>query len=81
MNQKSNVISMVLAVTMWTAVFIAAPPFSLKSVEGQTVPLPSCPVGYHRNILGTCEPNVIPPLSENRIEENTVCSGWSYTCG
>jgi hypothetical protein len=57
----------------------------LKSAEGQTG-TDGCPVGYHRNILGTCEPDAIPPrdtipTSENRTEQNIVCSGWSYTCG
>jgi hypothetical protein len=81
MNQKSIGIAAILAATTLTAVFTPTPPFSMKDAEGQTVPLPSCPVGYHRNILGACEPNIIPPPSENRKEENTVCSGWSYTCG
>jgi hypothetical protein len=83
MNQKSIAIAAVLAATMLTAVFTTAPPFSLKSAEGQ---LQSCPVGYHRNVLGNCVPNAIPPrdtlpTSENRTEQNIVCSGWSYTCG
>jgi hypothetical protein len=85
MNQKSIAIVAILAATMLTAVFTTAPPFSLKSAEGQTG-TDGCPVGYHRNILGTCEPDAIPPrdtlpTSENRTEQNIVCSGWSYTCG
>jgi hypothetical protein len=83
MNQKSIVIVAILATTMLMAVFTTTPPFSLKSAEGQ---LQSCPVGYHRNVLGNCEPDAIPPrdtlpTSENRTEQNIVCSGWSYTCG
>jgi hypothetical protein len=56
LKQKSIVIAAVLAATMWTAVFTTTPPFSMKDAEGQIIiPLPSCPVGYVRNILGTCE--------------------------
>jgi hypothetical protein len=52
------------------------------NVLGTCVPdVAQCPVGYHRSPSGTCEPDAIPPTGENRIEENTVCSGWSYTCG
>jgi hypothetical protein len=79
MNQKSIGIAGVLAATMLTAVFTTTPPFSMKDAEGQT--FPPCPVGYERNELGTCEPITRPPTGENRIEENIVCSGWSYTCG
>jgi hypothetical protein len=84
MNQKSIAIAAILAATMLTAVFTTASPFSLKSAEGQS--LTSCPVGYHRNVLGICVPNVITPpdtlpTNENRTEQNIVCSGWSYTCG
>ena len=83
MNQKSIAIAAVLAATMLTAVFTTAPPFSLKSAEGQ---LQSCPVGYVRNSSGVCVPITRPPpetlpTSENRTEQNIVCSGWSYTCG
>jgi hypothetical protein len=83
MNQKSIAIAVILSAKMLTAIFTTAPPFSLKSAEGQ---LQSCPVGYHRDILGTCVPNAIPlpdtlPTSENRTEQNIVCSGWSYACG
>ncbi|MGI8831063.1 MAG: hypothetical protein ACR2IS_00335 [Nitrososphaeraceae archaeon] len=55
MNQKSIAIVAILAATILTAVFTTAPPFSLKSAEGQTS---GCPVGYHRNILGICVPDV-----------------------
>jgi hypothetical protein len=84
MNQESIAIAAILAATMLMAVFTTAPPFSLKSAEGQS--LTSCPVGYHRNVLGICVPNVITPpdtlpTNENRTEQNIVCSGWSYTCG
>ena len=51
----------------------------MKEAEGQT--FPSCPVGYERNPLGTCEPIADQPPSEIREEQNTVCSGWSFTCG
>jgi uncharacterized membrane protein len=67
MNQKSIAIAAILAVTMLTAVFTTAPPFSLKSAEGQT-------------IIQT-PGRVTLPTSENRTEQNIVCSGWSYTCG
>jgi hypothetical protein len=84
MNQESIAIAAILAATMLIAVFTTTPPISMKSAEGQS--LPSCPVGYHRNVLGICVPNVITPpdtlpTSENRTEQNIVCSGWSYTCG
>lgn len=83
MNQKSIVMSAVLAATILTAVFTTMPPFSMKHVDGQIIiPIPGrCPVGYERSPSGTCEPITRPPTGENRIEENTVCSGWSYTCG
>jgi hypothetical protein len=84
MYQKSIAIAAILAATMLTAVFTTASPFSLKSAEGQS--LTSCPVGYHRNVLGICVPNVITPpdtlpTNEHRTEQHLVCSGWSYTCG
>ena len=79
MNQKSIAIAAVSAATMLVAIFATTPPFGLKSVEGET--LPSCPPGYERNILGTCVPIAQQPPSEIREEQNTVCSGWSYTCG
>jgi hypothetical protein len=84
MNQKGIAIAAILAATMLRAVFTTPPTFSLKSAEGQS--LTSCPVGYHRNVLGICVPNVITPpdtlpTSENRTEQNIICSGFSYTCG
>jgi hypothetical protein len=83
MNQKSIAIAAILAAIMLTAVFTTAPPFSLKSAEGQ---LGTCPVGYERSSSGICVPITRPPpdtlpTSENRTEQNIVCSGWSYTCG
>ena len=51
----------------------------MKEAEGQT--FPSCPVGYERNPLGTCEPIADQPPSEVADRKNTVCSGWSFTCG
>ena len=63
----------------------------MKDAKGQS--LVQCPVGYQRNTFGTCVPiAVLPPStvlplatvfqpSENRTEENIVCSGFSYTCG
>ena len=84
--KQSIAIAAVLAATMLTAVFTTAPPFSLRSAEGQT--LPSCPVGSERNPLGTCVPIVNPDPdggdsdgTETETEQNIVCSGWSYTCG
>ncbi|MFZ0697346.1 MAG: hypothetical protein WAM88_09435 [Nitrososphaeraceae archaeon] len=79
MNQKGIGLAAVLAATILTAVFTTTPPFSMKEAEGQT--FPSCPVGYERNPLGTCEPIADQPPSEIREEQNTVCSGWSFTCG
>jgi hypothetical protein len=84
MNQKSIAIAAVLAATMLTAVFTTAPPLSLKSAEGSS--LTQCPVGYVRDPNGVCVPITRPPpdtlpTSENRTEQNIVCSGWSYTCG
>jgi hypothetical protein len=81
MKQKSIAIVAILSATMLTAVFTTAPPFGLKSAEGQT--LPSCPPGYERNILGTCVPIVNPDPDGGGLEteQNIVCSGWSYTCG
>jgi hypothetical protein len=67
MNQKSIAIAAILAATMLTAVFTTAPPFNMKDAEGQTIiQIPG------RDTL---------PTSENRTEQNIVCSGWSYTCG
>jgi hypothetical protein len=83
MNQKSIAIAAILAATMLTAVFTTAPPFGLKSADGQ---LQSCPIGYERNSSGVCVPIIRPPpdtlpTSENRTEQNIICSGFSYTCG
>ena len=83
MNQKSIAIAAVLAVTMLVAIFATTPTFGLKSAEGQ---LTQCPIGYVRNSSGVCVPITRPPpdtlpTSENRTEQNIVCSGWSYTCG
>jgi hypothetical protein len=61
MNQKGIVITVVLAVTILTAVFTITPPFSMKDAEGQIIiPLPGCPVGYERNSSGVCVPIVFP---------------------
>jgi hypothetical protein len=83
MNQKSIAIVAILSATMLTAVFTTAPPFSLKSAEGQTIG--TCPIGYVRNSSGVCVPIITPPdtfpTSKNRTEQNIVCSGFSYTCG
>jgi hypothetical protein len=67
MNQKNITIPAVVAAIMLMAVFTAAPPFSLNSAEGQTIiQIPG------RDTL---------PASENRTEQNIICSGFSYTCG
>ena len=58
MNQNSIVIASILSATIFAAVLTTALSFGLKSADGQ---LQSCPVGYHRSPLGTCEPDVIPP--------------------
>jgi hypothetical protein len=86
MNQKSIAIVAIFSATTLTAVFTAAPPFGLKSAEGQT--LPSCPPGYERNILSTCVPIVNPDPdgedsdgTEIETEQNIICSGFSYTSG
>ena len=81
MNQKSIAIVAILSATMLTAVFTTAPPFSLRSAEGQT--LEPCPVGYHRNAAGICVPDIITPpdTTESRSEQNIICSGFSYICG
>ncbi|CAN5519673.1 hypothetical protein BH18THE2_BH18THE2_15350 [soil metagenome] len=88
MNQKSIAIVAILAATVLTAVFTITLPYSMKHVDGQIIiPTPGrCPVGYERSPSGTCEPITTPPTgtlptSENRTEQNIVCSGWSYTCG
>ena len=87
MNQKSIAIAAILSATIFTAVFTTAPPFSLKSAEGQIIiPIPGrdgCPVGYERNSSGVCVPNTRPPpdTTESRTEQNIICSGFSYTCG
>jgi hypothetical protein len=86
MGEKSAGIAAVLAATMLMTVFTTAMTLSMNYAEGS---LGSCPIGYHRNELGNCEPNtVLPPATlfppgttENRTEENIVCSGFSYTCG
>jgi hypothetical protein len=84
LKQKSIVIAAVLAMTMLTAVFTTTPPFSFNQVQGQSIS--QCPVGYVRDPSGICVPITRPPIdtlptSENRTEENIVCSGFSYTCG
>jgi hypothetical protein len=81
MSEKSVGIAAVLAATMLMTVFTTAMTLSMNYAEGQS--LTPCPVGYHRNILGNCEPNTRPPpdTTESRTEENIVCSGFSYTCG
>ena len=58
MIQESFTITAVIAATILTAVFTTTPPFSMKDVEGQS--LPSCPVGYERNSSGVCVPIVFP---------------------
>ncbi|CAN5410921.1 hypothetical protein BH18THE2_BH18THE2_38980 [soil metagenome] len=74
MNQKSIVITAVLAATILTAVFTTTPPFSMKDVEGQIIiPLPGCSAGYERNPLGTCVPVVVPvPGSGDSSETETL---------
>jgi hypothetical protein len=84
MTQRSIAIVAILAATILTAVFTITLPYSTKHVDGQIIiPTPgrTCPVGYERNILGTCVPIAVQPTSENRTEQNIVCSGWSYSCG
>jgi hypothetical protein len=83
MNRKSIAITAVLTMT---ALFTTISPFSMRDAKGQS--LPPCPVGYERNILGTCVPIVNPDPeggdsdgTETETEQNIVCSGWSYTCG
>jgi hypothetical protein len=75
MNQKGIGLVAVLATTILTT----TTPFSMKDVDGQS--FPPCPVGYEWNPFGTCVPIAEQPPSETRIEQNTDCSGWSYTCG
>ena len=81
MKQKSIAIVAISSATMLTAVFTTTLPFGLNGAEGQ--PLPACPPGYERNILGICVPNTRPPpdTTESRSEQNIICSGFSYTCG
>ena len=80
MKQKSIAIVAILSATMLTAVFTTTLPFGLNVAEGQ--PLPACPPGYERNILGICVPNTRPPPdTTERSEQNIICSGFSYTCG
>ena len=80
MKQKSIAIAAILATTMLTAVFTTTLPFGLKGAEGQ---LQSCPVGYVRDSSGVCVPitRLPPDTTENRTEQNIICSGFSYTCG
>jgi hypothetical protein len=86
MNRKSIAISAALAATMWIAAFTSTPPFSMMDAEAQI--LPSCPVGYERNVLGTCVPIVDPDPdsgdsdgteteTEQEIGQKNVCSGWA----
>ena len=74
----SKGIAAVLAATMLTAVFTTAMTLNMNYAEGQSLPS-SCPVGYHRNIQGSCVPDIITPSDEN--DTDIVCSGFSYTCG
>jgi hypothetical protein len=67
MNQKSIAIAAVLAATMLMAIFATTPPFNIKDAEGQ--------------IIIQIPGRDTSPTSENRTEQNIVCSGWSYTCG
>ena len=67
MGEKSVGIAAVLAATIFMAVFATAMTLNMNYAEGQIiVPTPG------RTPL---------PASENRTEENIVCSGFSYTCG
>ena len=84
MKQKSIAIVAILSATMLTAVFTTTLPFGLKGAEGQ-LPPPTirCPVGYERDSIGLCVPNIRPPpdTTESRTDQNIICSGFSYTCG
>jgi hypothetical protein len=86
MSRKCTETAAVLAATMLSAVFTTMAPFSMKDAEGQI--LPSCPVGYERNVLGTCVPIVNPDPNggdsdrtetdtEQKIGQKNVCSGWA----
>jgi hypothetical protein len=44
-------IALVIMILLFSSSFS---PVALKEAEGQL--LPSCPIGYQRNVLGTCEP-------------------------
>jgi hypothetical protein len=79
MKQKGIGLAAVFVTTILTAVFTTTPPFSMKDAEGQS--FPPCPVGYELNPFDTCVPIAEQPPSEIRIGQNTVCSGWSFTCG
>jgi hypothetical protein len=84
MGEKSAGIAAVLAATMLMTVFTTAMTLSTNYAEGQS--LTQCPVGFVRDSNGNCVPiAVLPPATfpttENRTEENIVCSGFSYTCG
>jgi hypothetical protein len=87
MTDKSAAVAAMVAATMLLTVFITTQPFSIKDAEGQI--LPSCPVGFQRDVLGNCvriptgtlPPATVFPPNENRTEQNIVCSGWSYRCG
>ena len=65
---------------MLRAVFTTTLPFGLKGAE--EISLGQCPVGYERDSSGLCVPNTRPPpdTTENRTEQNIICSGFSYTC-
>jgi hypothetical protein len=86
MSQESIGIAAVLAATILTAAFTTTAPFSMKDAEGQL--LPSCPVGYERDVLGNCVPIVNPDpdggdndgtetKTEQEIRQKIVCSGWA----
>ena len=52
MNTAVTVSSIILVIMILLLASIS--PFSINQAKAQS--LPSCPVGYQRNILGTCEP-------------------------
>jgi hypothetical protein len=68
MIQKSAAIAAVLSATLLGAVSMTTTPFNMNHAEGQI--LPSCPVGYERNELGTCVP-IVDPDPDNGSGEET----------
>jgi hypothetical protein len=90
MSQKSIGKAAVLAATILTTAFATTAPFSMKDAEGQI--LPSCPIGYERDVLGNCVPIVNPnpdggdndgteteTETEQEIRQKIVCSGSGDT--